>query len=589
MTINKTTFESLSNELFLDLFELFNAIDIFRALHDLNTRFNSLLFIYFRNNRIDLRSILKKDFDIFCQTYLPFILNHTIYLRISDDEDTPFQCTHFLSAGFTLGQFNNLRSLTFYCVSSDPKMNQSFFSDLYRLDQLTNLKFVDCRLFHINIENFGNVINQIWNLPKLTHLYWDCSFKSSHFSIPTIVSKSLQYLTICKSNWYSSEFLDFFEKTPHLKNFSISLDTYEEDDLPLIRKFIPSPQNLSIKKLVLTEVRSQRLMINLFRLLSNVTHLKIEISSLNIDGHQWKQIIINYLPKLNILQFMISSDLGHSIDNQTDEEKIDRFLETYRTPFWIEHHQWFVRCHWRRWIKSLSFTVYSLPYAFDYFPILFNELDSKTKSTCSGEIHFSYDSVRNVAYEQQIFSEEALYNVQLINIEILSLQLPIDHRFLSIISKFENLHSLNVRIPTIIYQSQLQVLLDNAPRLYSLSFQSWNTSKTPPYQFTSPSIHRLNLQGSGKTGCKHLYTSKQCLELSRSPLGIQCRVLLIEVKELKCILDLIDSMINLRTLHILYEYDTRSNTLDLVKALQDCLPSTWTVTRFCYGNFIIQS
>ncbi|CAF2838026.1 unnamed protein product [Rotaria sp. Silwood2] len=304
--MNKTTLESLSDELFLDLFELFNAIDLFRALHDLNTRFNSLLFIYFRNYHVDLRSILKKDFDIFCQTYLSSILNRTIYLRISDDEDTPYQCTHFLSAGFTLGQFYNLRSLTFY------------------------------------------------------HAYW-CSYK----------------------------FLDFFEKTPHLKNFSTSLSTYEEDDLPLFREFIPSSQNLSIKKLVITEVRSQRLMTNLFQLLPHVAHLKVEILSLNIDGHQWKQMIINYLPKLNVLQFMISLELGRSINKQTDEEKIDQFLETYRTPFWIEYHQWFIRCHWRRWIKSIWIRVYSLPYAFDCFPIFFDELDSKTKSTCSREMHFS--------------------------------------------------------------------------------------------------------------------------------------------------------------------------------------------------------
>ncbi|CAF3123425.1 unnamed protein product, partial [Rotaria sp. Silwood2] len=366
MTMNKTTLESLSDELFLDLFELFHAIDLFRALHDLNTRFNSLLFIYFRNYHVDLRSILKKDFDIFCQTYLSSILNRTIYLRISDDEDTPYQCTHFLSAGFTLGQFYNLRSLTFYHVSSDRKINQSK-------------------------EDCHNVINQIWNLPKLTHLYWDCSFAANYdFSISTVVSRSLHYLTICcEAYWCSYKFLDFFEKTPHLKNFSTSLSTYEEDDLPLFREFIPSSQNLSIKKLVITEVRSQRLMTNLFQLLPHVAHLKVEILSLNIDGHQWKQMIINYLPKLNVLQFMISLELGRSINKQTDEEKIDQFLETYRTPFWIEYHQWFIRCHWRRWIKSIWIRVYSLPYAFDCFPIFFDELDSKTKSTCSREMHFS--------------------------------------------------------------------------------------------------------------------------------------------------------------------------------------------------------
>ncbi|CAF3346786.1 unnamed protein product [Rotaria sp. Silwood2] len=120
MTINRAIFESISNEFLLELFELFNSIDLFRAFHDLNGRFNSLLFIiYFQNYPIDFHSIIEADFDIFCQTYFSSIVNRTIYLRLSDDDDTPYQCTQFLPADLTLGRFNNLRSLTFDCVSSD--------------------------------------------------------------------------------------------------------------------------------------------------------------------------------------------------------------------------------------------------------------------------------------------------------------------------------------------------------------------------------------------------------------------------------------------------------------------------------------
>ncbi|CAF2635059.1 unnamed protein product [Rotaria sp. Silwood2] len=205
-------------------------------------------------------------------------------------------------------------------------------------------------------------------------------------------------------------------------------------------------------------------------------------------------------------------------------------------------------------------------------------------------MHFSYDSVRNLAYGPPIFNDEALHHVHLNNIEVLYLHVPIDYRFLSRVPKLENLHSLNVVISTVIYQWQLQALFDNALRLYLLSFEARNTSSTsPPYQCTTASFHRLNLQNSGQSSYNHRYTSKQCLELSRSPIGIQCRVLLIEVEKLKCILDLIYSMINLRTLHVSYEYDKHSNKLDLAKALEECLLSTWTVTRFYYEYFVIQS
>jgi len=590
MTMNKTILESLANELFIDLFEFFNAVDLLRTFHGLNTRFNSLLLIHFRAYRVDFRSICKEDFNIFYRTYFPSIINRIIYLRLSDDEDTPHQCAHFLSADFMLSRFDNLRSLTFNCCSSDPKIDQFFFSDFYRLRHLTHLKFVNCRFLHREKDDFQGVIDQIWSLPKLTHCYWDVSFTAGgYFPIPNVVSTSLQYLTIRQYTWYTNMSSKLLEKTPHLRKFSTSLDSYEEDDFPPLCELIPSPKHLLVKKLILSEVSSQRVMINVLQLLPNISHLKVEILFIKLDGYRWEQIIVNYLPQLKVLQFKMDISLDRSIDDQNNEEKVEQYLATYRTPFWIEHHQWFIRCHWGVQWKYLAIRVYSLPYKFENFPILDSELNFHTKSTCPREINFSYDSVRIVAYVPVLFNDEVLSGIQLLNIEILSLDLPIDHKFLSIISKLENLSSLNVVIPTRNYQSQLQALLDNAPHLYSLSFESWATSIMPPYQYTSASIRRLALADRAQSFPRQWYTTEQCIELSRSPLGIQCRVLIIAVEEPKSILLLINSMVNLRTLEILSEHDHRRNQYDLVQLLQSCLPSIWTVTRFCYGCIIIQS
>ncbi len=590
MTMNKMKLESLSNELFIDLFELLNAVDLLRAFHGLNTRFDYLLFKHFRTYRVDFRSISKEDFNIVYRAYLPLIINRIIYLRLSDDEDTPYQCAHFLYTGFTLDRFENLRSLTFNCVSSDPNINQFFFSNLHRLHHLTHLKFVDCRLFHVNSNDFQDVINQIWKLPKLTHCYLEFNFKAeTYFCIPTFVSTSLQYLTIRKSDWSSNEFAHLLEKTPRLRKFSMSSDSCENYGHIPSHDFIPSSQNLSVKKLVLFGIRSQCVMINLLQLLPHVNHLKVEIFYINLDGYRWEQIIDNYLPQLKVLQFKMDLNFSHSIDEQNNAEKVEQYLATYRTPFWIEHHQWFIRCHWGLWMERLLIRVYSLPYAFDYFPILYNESNLNTKSTSSREMHFSYDSVRSVAYDPSFFNDDVLSRIQLINTEILYLQFPIDHRFLSIIPNFEKFLALNVIIYTRNYQSQLQSLLDSAPHLYSLAFESWNTSTMPPYQYTSTSIRRLNLGRVDQSRRRHGYDRKQCMDLSRSPLGIQCRVLIIKLEESGNIIELINSMTNLRTLDVSYEGDKRGNTYDLVELLQYRLPSQWTVTRRSYGNFIIQS
>ncbi|CAF5224108.1 unnamed protein product, partial [Rotaria magnacalcarata] len=81
--------ESLSNEVLLDLFELLDGVNLLRDFSGLNTRFNSLLYTDVRSHRVDLRSISKEDFNILYPAYLPLISNRIIYLRLSDDEDTP--------------------------------------------------------------------------------------------------------------------------------------------------------------------------------------------------------------------------------------------------------------------------------------------------------------------------------------------------------------------------------------------------------------------------------------------------------------------------------------------------------------------
>ncbi|CAF1262675.1 unnamed protein product [Rotaria magnacalcarata] len=480
--MNKTTLESLSNELLLDLFELFDVVNLLRAFSGLNTRFNSLLYTDVRSYRVDLRSISKEDFNILYPAYLPLISNRIIYLRLSDDEDTP---CHIEQRQFRF----------------EPQ--SIYFSDLHELHNLTNLKFVHCRLYHLHVEDFRDVIDQIWKLPKLSHLYWDFTFKyERHFSMPTYLSTSLQYLTIRNYNCCSYDFSRLFEKTPRLRKFFISSNSDEDDDLPFSHEFLPAPQSLSVTRLILLSIRSLPLMTSLFKLLPSITRLKVEIYSITLDGHQWKEMIVNYLPQLKDFQFKI--DLG-------------------------------------------------------------------------------------VGYEPWMFHDEALSHIQLTNIEKLSLQLPIDQQFFSIIPKLENLLSLTVAIPTENHRLQLQALLDRAPRLFALAFKFCVTSAMPPYRYTSSSICRLDLQGYDPSRRRHRYDIRQCMELSRSSIGIQCRILAIEVEKPKCILQLIYSMLNLRTLHVSYENDKRSNQYDLVEVLQHYLPSTWSITRFCYGHIIIQS
>ena len=109
-----------------------------------------------------------------------------------------------------------------------------------------------------------------------------------------------------------------------------------------------------------------------------------------IDGHKWKELINQYLPKLQGLQFIMVCKLGHGTDK---EQQIDRILDTFRGDFWLDERRCFVRCDWDSDNSNIS--LYTLPYSFNGFylstPIL-------SKTTCLDENNqWSYNSVRALA------------------------------------------------------------------------------------------------------------------------------------------------------------------------------------------------
>jgi hypothetical protein len=57
-----------------------------------------------------------------------------------------------------------------------------------------------------------------------------------------------------------------------------------------------------------------------------------------MNGYEWQDMICNYLPKLKVFHLQMSVRFygGDDIEKQVDE-----FLDSFRTPFWIdEHHLW---------------------------------------------------------------------------------------------------------------------------------------------------------------------------------------------------------------------------------------------------------
>ena len=99
-----------------------------------------------------------------------------------------------------------------------------------------------------------------------------------------------------------------------------------------------------------------------------------------------------------------------------------------------------------------------------------------------------------------------------------------------------------------------------------------------PFLHRSSSVRQLDLRGRTPAGANQIYTDQQCTALIRSPLGIRCEFLQIEVETRTSILDLVKKMAHLRTLNVRCR-DRQSNDQELLKWLQARVPSTCSFAK----------
>jgi hypothetical protein len=138
-------------------------------------------------------------------------------------------------------------------------------------------------------------------------------------------------------------------------------------------------------------------------------------------------------------------------------------------------------------------------------------------------------------------------------------------------------------------QSQLQNLLDRSSHLRELRISQHASLplQMSLFKLTSPSICEIYLQKSN-----HRFNEKESLTLSHSPLGLQCEILSIKVKNRQSIIILVQNMAKLKALYSQFEDDEYSkhrsltqnaniSTKDhLIQWLKDNLSSTYFISRY---------
>ncbi|CAF1483475.1 unnamed protein product, partial [Rotaria sordida] len=296
--------EIFPNDLLLYLFNFITPLDLFRSFYNLNSHFNDFILIYFQNYRFDFRLLSRQELKIICQNYIPLIFDKVIYLHLSDDDGTPGQAADFFNYDINIDQFTSLKALTLFRIESHSKIDEFFSFGIQKLHHLTYLKFDDCHFNKGDGNKTRQLINQIWSLPKLIYCYWNVRPNGEeYFYLPTIFSLSLKNLHIKNPEWNSEQLTCLMMKTPYLQYFSTEFSCFTSNfNNDNVNKTLPSLKNLPMKKLKLINLWSRNILINLLYMMPNLYYLNIHGWTFYINGYEWKDIIIKYLPNLRIFR-----------------------------------------------------------------------------------------------------------------------------------------------------------------------------------------------------------------------------------------------------------------------------------------------
>jgi hypothetical protein len=150
----------------------------------------------------------------------------------------------------------------------------------------------------------------------------------------------------------------------------------------------------------------------------------------------------------------------------------------------------------------------------------------------------------NISWRLSAYKTSILPNICFPNIRYLTLSLVFDNCYWYLLPTLNRLISLDISFETADdkVQSQLQMLLDRAPHRYSLKLTRSTNSTLVLSRLISSSVRRLEIDA--KTDNSKIHTP-----WLRSKLGIQCEMLHIKVKRSSDVINIVNKLNNLRSIH----------------------------------------
>ncbi|CAF1494892.1 unnamed protein product [Adineta steineri] len=340
-------FESIPNEIFIEIFEFLSIFDIFYSFNQLNDHFNELIRTI--PLHLNFKYIQKSTFDRFCKFLLtnPDVKNQVYSLKLSN-KDTCGQINEFLSF-FSLDEFIHLHSLTLIQVKENSL--QKLKSILPLIPQLHSFHLLDSNDIQLTYPLPSNL--QILTIPTLSSIDKLSSITNltiSGCSIDQLLNHlfkyapMLTYLNIQYLSSYYSTITNYsnvnFTKAVHLKELVISNFQYKFEDLKCLVKYIPKLITLKF---------------------TGTYDLDM------IDANQWESLIKSSLSCLETFKFIFNY-----IYKPNDNHMEDRFNQ-FQTDFWIKQHQW----HTEYSLSNHSALIYTVPYMLNSYKL---DIDSNRYS-----------------------------------------------------------------------------------------------------------------------------------------------------------------------------------------------------------------
>ncbi|CAF0927508.1 unnamed protein product [Adineta steineri] len=255
---------------------------------------------------------------------------------------------------------------------STPDVLRAFLQLNHRFDELVGKHLYTCEYIDLRTTSKFNfdlfwkqylapLADIIWSLSNLVYFRCNTYFGSElAFDTPKVTSPTIKSVYGFRDDWNTS-ISNLLRHTPQIRCLSINMVGCS--------RVIDLPTNItSITKLDLLSTKAEfSSLVNFLRRTPNLTYLKLDMIYIAMPAQAWEKLIQKYLTNLKTLHFKMNFIAAKA--GSTGAEQVEQIVNTFRNPFWLDEHRWFVQCDWSPITEKCY--VYTLPYAFENFNIDF--------------------------------------------------------------------------------------------------------------------------------------------------------------------------------------------------------------------------